>query len=53
VHYPALANIVKEVCAEHQIEYCEHTTMMQALRSHYRFVKSMGMKPVPQFSAAQ
>ncbi len=53
VHYPAIENIVKQVCAEHQIEYCENKTVVQALRSHYRFVKSMGIKPATQFSAAQ
>lgn len=45
VHYPALAKVVKEVCDEYRIEYCENPTVIQALRSHYRFVKQMGMKP--------
>jgi linoleoyl-CoA desaturase len=53
VHYPALAKVVKEVCDEYKITYCENATVIQALRSHYRFVKQMGMKPRARSLAAQ
>lgn len=45
VHYPALARVVRDVCAEHDIECRENPTLMTALRSHYRFVRQMGLKP--------
>jgi linoleoyl-CoA desaturase len=53
VHYPEIAKVVKEVCDEHKIQYCENTTVMQALRSHYRFVKQMGAKPAHKIVTAQ
>jgi linoleoyl-CoA desaturase len=45
VHYPALARVVREVCEEHGVPCRENVTLMQALRSHYRFVRDMGVKP--------
>ena len=45
VHYPALARVVQEVCEEHGVSCRENVTVMSALRSHYRFVRQMGMKP--------
>jgi linoleoyl-CoA desaturase len=45
VHYPALAKMVQEVCAEHGVPCRENVTLMDALRSHYNFVRQMGMKP--------
>lgn len=45
VHYPALARVVREVCAEHGVACRENVTLMEALRSHYRFVRDMGVKP--------
>lgn len=45
VHYPALAGVVREVCAEHGVACCENATFGQALRSHYRFVRQMGRQP--------
>ncbi|MBP7776680.1 MAG: acyl-CoA desaturase [Acidobacteria bacterium] len=45
VHYPALARMVKDVCAEHGVPCRENITLMDALRSHYRFVHSMGQEP--------
>ena len=44
-HYPALSRIVKEVCAEHGVPCRENITLMDALRSHYNFVRQMGLKP--------
>jgi len=47
VHYPALARLVREVCAEHGVPCRENRTLADALRSHYRFVRQMGREPVP------
>jgi len=52
VHYPALAKIVKEVCDEYHVKYAETPKLIDALRSHYRFLRSMGMKPREALSAA-
>lgn len=45
IHYPAISRIVKEVCDEHGVAYCEHPTFGAAIRSHYRWVKAMGQAP--------
>lgn len=45
VHYPALAKMVQEVCAEHGVPCRENLTLVDALRSHYVFVRQMGLKP--------
>ena len=44
-HYPEIAGIVKQVCAEHGVPVRESRTLMDALKSHYRFVHRMGLKP--------
>ena len=46
VHYPAIAHLVREVCDEQGVAYCENRTVGMALRSHYRFVRHMGTRPV-------
>jgi len=45
VHYPALARLVREVCDQRGVPLREHATIAGAVRSHYRFVRSMGVKP--------
>ena len=45
VHYPALSRVVREVCAERGVPCRENITLVGALRSHYRFVRQMGIKP--------
>jgi linoleoyl-CoA desaturase len=45
VHYPAIAKVVKEVCAEHGVPCHENRTLFEGIRSHYRYVQSMGRKP--------
>jgi linoleoyl-CoA desaturase len=47
VHYPALAAIVREVCEEHGVPCRENRTLLDAIRSHYRFVRAMGVAPAP------
>jgi len=46
VHYPAIAAIVQEVCAEHGVACRDNRTLADALSSHYRFVRAMGVEPV-------
>lgn len=46
VHYPALARLVREVCVERGVPLREHVTIGGAMRSHYRFVRLMGVEPV-------
>ncbi len=45
VHYPALSRLVQDVCAEHGVPCRENVTLMDALRSHHRFVRQMGRQP--------
>ncbi|MDR0792202.1 MAG: acyl-CoA desaturase [Chitinophagaceae bacterium] len=42
VHYPAISEIVKTVCKEHQLQYIEYPTMHKAIVAHVRFLKKMG-----------
>ncbi len=45
VHYPAIAHLVREICAKHQINYNEFSTMSSAIASHFRMMKQLGTKP--------
>jgi linoleoyl-CoA desaturase len=42
VHYPAISEIVKNVCREYQLQYIEYPTMRKAVVAHVRFLKQMG-----------
>ncbi len=42
VHYPAISNIIRTVCAEYQLQYIEYPTTRKAIAAHYRFLKQMG-----------
>jgi linoleoyl-CoA desaturase len=42
VHYPAISNIIRKVCAEYQLQYIEYPTTRKAIAAHYRFLKQMG-----------
>jgi len=44
VHYPAISNIIREVCAEYQLKYIEYPTMRRAVVAHVRFLKQMGKR---------
>jgi len=46
VHYPALAPMVREVCARHGVEYKEHPSAWKALVSHFRWLRHLG-RPAP------
>lgn len=45
-HYPALATIVREVCARHGVPVHEHATVTSALRAHLRYLVTMGAPTV-------
>ncbi|WP_276497429.1 fatty acid desaturase family protein [Pontibacter litorisediminis] len=45
VHYPAIANIVKETAAEYDIPYLENETFGQAVRSHITTLHRFGRLP--------
>ena len=42
IHYPAIAPIVKQTCQEYGVRYTEHACMMDAVRAHGRWLRSMG-----------
>ena len=51
VHYPALTEILRETCEDFGIEYKEHKTFWQAIKTHYRMLKHLS-KPdatVPEY----
>lgn len=43
IHYPALAPLVREVCAEFGVRYSVNETFRAGLRSHFRWLRRMGM----------
>jgi linoleoyl-CoA desaturase len=47
-HYPAIAKIVKEFCREHGVECRENKTFPIAIRSHYRYIRRLGVEPQPE-----
>ncbi len=42
VHYPAISQIIKQACSEHQVKYVEYPYMITALGSHLRFLRDLG-----------
>lgn len=44
VHYPAISNIVRNVCGEYHLKYIEYPTVGKAIGAHIRFLKQMGKK---------
>jgi linoleoyl-CoA desaturase len=57
VHYPAISKIVMEKCKEFNLPYNKYDTMMEAVASHFRVMKSLGKAPEvqkrkPQMQAA-
>jgi linoleoyl-CoA desaturase len=43
IHYPAITNIVQEVCRDHGIDRAEHTSFWTGLAAHYRWLRQMGL----------
>ena len=42
IHYPQIAKIVREACAEFGVRYSAHRTLLSALCSHYQWLHRMG-----------
>lgn len=45
VHYPALSKIVKNKCEEFGLPYLSSPSFFQALASHYKLIRQLGMNP--------
>jgi linoleoyl-CoA desaturase len=43
VHYNEISRIVKEVCKDFNVRYYEYKTFFQALKSHVRYLKTVGV----------
>lgn len=41
-HYPALAPLVQQTCAEFGVKYQVYTTFWEALGAHFKHLKDMG-----------
>jgi len=46
IHYPELSKIVRAKCEEYGIQYNCMPTVGSAIASHYRHMKSLGIKPI-------
>jgi linoleoyl-CoA desaturase len=42
VHYPKINQIVKETCAEYNVQYNEYSSFFTALRSHFVLIRELG-----------
>ena len=45
IHYPAMAEVVREVCEHHGIRHQSHPGLRPALASHARWLRRMGAAP--------
>ncbi len=45
VHYPRLSRIIERVCRRHGAEYLAQRSLGGAIRSHYRFLRSLAVSP--------
>ena len=45
IHYPCLASIVRAVCGEFGVKYATHDRLGEALASHWRWLRRMGLDP--------
>jgi linoleoyl-CoA desaturase len=45
VHYPRLSRIIERTCRKHGVEYLAQPTVRSAVRSHYRFLRSLSTRP--------
>src|SRR6185369_6227400 len=43
VNYPAISKLVEETCRDFGVKYREHTSFRAGLRSHFRWLRRMGM----------
>ena len=53
IHYPAIARIVEQTAGEFGVKYHAHPTMWSAVKSHFRWLRTMGRQPAtPQTATA-
>jgi len=52
IHYPKIAEIVKDTAEEFGVPYLENKGFFDAVASHFRFMKTMGSTENPQVMAA-
>jgi len=43
VNYPAISSLVEQTCREFEIKYVVHATFFAGVRSHFRWLRQMGM----------
>jgi hypothetical protein len=46
-HYPRIAQIVKRNAAKHGVRYTAQPSLLRALRSHQRHLRTLGRQGVP------
>jgi linoleoyl-CoA desaturase len=46
VHYPAISKIVMEKCEEFNLPYNKYDTMLEAVASHFRVMKTLGKQQI-------
>ena len=51
-HYPAMAEVVREVCEAHGVRHRSHPGLRSALASHARWLREMGTEPARTAGAA-
>lgn len=44
VHYPAISKLVRDTCAEFNVVYLEHPTVISAVRSHIKHLRVLGRR---------
>lgn len=45
IHYPAISKIVRETCAQFELNYIYFPSTRAAVASHVRFMNQMGQRP--------
>lgn len=51
IHYPALRKIVEKTCNDFGLRYNYFPTLGAAIASHFRFMKQLGQRPVPNMNS--
>jgi linoleoyl-CoA desaturase len=45
VHYPTISRLVESTCREFGLSYRAHETFLAGVKSHFRWLRQMGMEP--------
>ena len=43
IHYAEISRLVEETCRDFKLKYLAHDTFLAGLRSHFRWLRQMGM----------